>query len=253
MVQFEPDCPRRADRAPQIVRAARTERKQAEETQQLLVSELHHRIKNTLAGVQAIAQHTLRKAKDPAEFVESFSERIQSLARVHSLLTTATWQGADLRELIDDQLLQGSIDETRVAARGPPVHLEAEMTLHLALVLHELGTNAHKYGALSTQSGWVTIAWAVEDGMLRLLWEERGGPPVTSSTGRGFGTTLIDQSVKGDGGNAWMSVGADGILWEITLPLPKSIAADARTSGAPEVISSVLAPQRSSTPAKLDA
>jgi PAS domain S-box-containing protein len=221
-----------------------TERKQAEETQQLLISELNHRIKNTLASVQAIVQHTLRRTKDPTEFVNSFTGRIQALARVHSLLTTATWQGAGLRELIDDQLLQGSIDETRVAARGPPVHLEAEMTLHLALVLHELGTNAHKYGALSTPSGWVTIAWAVEGELLRLRWKERGGPPVTSPTGRGFGTTLIEQSVKGEGGNARMSVGTDGVLWEITLPLPNSIAADGRTSRAAEMISSVSAAQR---------
>jgi PAS domain S-box-containing protein len=232
-----------------------TERKHAEETQQLLVGELNHRIKNTLASVQAIVQHTLRRTKDPAEFVGSFTGRIQSLARVHSLLTTATWQGADLRELIDDQLLQGSIDETRVTTRGPPVHLEAEMTLHLALVLHELGTNAHKYGALSTPSGRVTIGWTVEGGSLRLRWEERGGPPVTSPTGRGFGTTLIEQSAKGEGGNARMSVRTDGILWEITLPLPKSIAADARKSRAPEVISSVLASQRTHvakrTPARL--
>jgi PAS domain S-box-containing protein len=232
-----------------------TERKQAEETQQLLVNELHHRIKNTLASVQAIAQHTLRRAKDPAEFVESFSGRIQSLARVHSLLTTATWQGADLRELIDDQLRQGSIDEIKIAARGPPVRLEAEMTLHLALVLHELGTNAQKYGALSTASGSVTITWMVEGGLLRLRWEERGGPPITSLTGRGFGTTLIEQSVKGEGGNARMSVGTDGVLWEITLPLPKPISAGGRTSRAPEVISSASAPQHTqvdrTTPAKL--
>lgn len=152
-----------------------TERKQAEETQKLLVSELNHRVKNTLASVQAIVQHTLRRTKNPAEFVDSFSGRIQSLARVHSLLTATTWRGADLRELIHDQLLQGSIDETRVAASGPPVHLEAQLALHMALVLHELGTNAHKYGALSTSSGGVTITWIMEGQSLSSRWEERGG------------------------------------------------------------------------------
>ena len=221
-----------------------TERKQAEETQQLLVDELNHRVKNTLAAVQAIAQHTLRKSRDPTEFVESFAGRIQSLARVHSLLTAATWRGADLRDLIHDQLLQGSIDETRITAWGPPVRLEAQMTLHLALVLHELGTNAHKYGALSAPSGWVTIGWTVEGGALRLRWQERGGPPVTSPTSRGFGTTLIEQSVKSEGGSARMSVGIDGVLWEVTLPLPEPIATDPSTSPAPEMISSMSTHQR---------
>ena len=220
-----------------------TERKQAEETQQLLVRELNHRVKNTLASVQAIVQHTLRKTKDPAEFVDSFAGRIQSLARVHSLLTASSWQDADLRDLINDQLLQGSIDETRVTASGPPVRLEAQMALHLALMLHELGTNAHKYGALSGPSGWVTIGWTVENRSLRLQWEERGGPPVTSPTSRGFGTTLIEQSVKSEGGRARMSVGKDGVLWNVTLPLPGPTATDA-TSRPPEMISSTSTRQR---------
>jgi len=222
-----------------------TERKQAEETQQLLVSELNHRVKNTLATVQAIVQYTLRKTKDPAKFVDSFAGRIQSLARAHSLLTTTTWRGADLRELICDQLLQGSIDETRITAWGPPVHLEAQLALHLALVLHELGTNAHKYGALSTPAGWVTISWMVEGGSLRLGWEERGAPPLTSPASRGFGTTLIEQSIKSEGGAARMSVGYDGILWELTVPLPDPNAANARKSGASEMISDVMPPHRS--------
>jgi PAS domain S-box-containing protein len=216
-----------------------TERKQAEDTQQLLISELNHRVKNTLASVQAIMQHTLRRTKDPAEFADSFAGRIQSLARVHSLLTTTTWRGADLRELIHDQLTQGSFDETRVSARGPPVRLEAQMTLHLALVLHELGTNAHKYGALSSPSGSIAIGWMVEGGLLRLRWEERGGPPVTSPTSRGFGTTLIEQCVKGEGGSARMSVGTDGVHWEITVQLPGPIAGDEVKPGASETVRSV--------------
>jgi PAS domain S-box-containing protein len=211
-----------------------SERKHAEETQKLLIGELNHRIKNTLANVQAIAQSTLRRSKDPAQFVDSFSGRIQSLARVHSLLTTATWKGADLRELVNDQLLQGSLGETRITVQGPPVRLEAEMTLRLALVLHELGTNAHKYGALSSSSGSVTIAWTVQDGVLHLRWAEHGGPPVTSPTGRGFGSMLIEHSTKGEGGDARMSVATDGILWEMTLPLPTSIPADIRASHASE-------------------
>jgi hypothetical protein len=97
-----------------------TDRKQAEETQNLLVSELNHRVKNTLASVQAIVQHTLRRTRDPAEFAESFAGRIQSLSRVHSMLTAGTWQGAELRDLTRDQLLHAAIDETRITAWGLP-------------------------------------------------------------------------------------------------------------------------------------
>jgi CheY-like chemotaxis protein/two-component sensor histidine kinase len=114
------------------------ERKKAEETQRLLVAELDHRVKNTLASVQAIAHQMLRLSKDPAEFVTSFSGRIQSLSRVHTMLSSATWQGVDLRDLIRDQLLAGAVDETRVTAWGPAVHLEAQLALHTALMLHEL-------------------------------------------------------------------------------------------------------------------
>jgi two-component sensor histidine kinase len=90
------------------------------------------------------------------------------MARVHSMLSEATWQGADLRGLIRDQLLSGPVDETRIEASGPPVRLEPQMALHMALMLHELGTNANKYGALSAPSGRVTVGWAVEEEFNRL-------------------------------------------------------------------------------------
>ena len=102
-----------------------TERKQAEQTQQLLIDELNHRVKNTLASVQAMVQHTLRRTQDPEEFVASFAGRIQSLARVHSLLSATTWKSADLRELIRDQLLHGAIDETRITRPGAAAALGA--------------------------------------------------------------------------------------------------------------------------------
>jgi two-component sensor histidine kinase len=199
-----------------------TERKQAEQTQQLLVSELNHRVKNTLASVQAIAQHTLRRTRDSAEFVTSFTGRIQSLSRVHSILSSSNWKGADLRQLIRDQLLLGSVDETRLTVRGPMVQLEPQTALHMALVLHELGTNAIKYGALSQRQGRVAISWTVERGMLRLRWTEQGGPPVRAPSSPGFGMTLIEQSVKGEGGDARLSLEADGIVWEITVPLGRA-------------------------------
>lgn len=195
------------------------ERKKAEETQQLLVAELNHRVKNMLANVQAIAHQMQRRTSDPAEFVTSFSGRIQSLSRAHTMLSTSTWQGVYLHHLIRDQLLAGAVDEARVTAWGPPVHLEAQLALHMALMLHELGTNAIKHGALSTTRGTVAISWSVADSVLRLRWEERGAPSVRAPVKRGFGSTLIEHSTKGEGGEALMSFGSDGVAWDLALPM----------------------------------
>ena len=195
------------------------ERKKAETTQQLLVDELNHRVKNTLANVQAITHLMLQRTKDPHEFATGFSDRIQSLSRVHSMLSAATWRGVDLLDLVRDQLLTGAVDETRITASGPPVHLEAQLALHVALTLHELGTNAIKHGALSTAIGVVRIRWSVPDAMLRLRWEERGVPVVDAPARRGFGRTLIEQSAKGEGGAAFMSIEGQGVVWNIALPL----------------------------------
>ncbi|HEX5508689.1 MAG TPA: response regulator [Pseudolabrys sp.] len=197
---------------------------QARRTQKLLTDELNHRVKNTLASVQAIVQQTLRTTKNPDDFASSFAGRIQSMSRVHSLLTAGAWKGADLRDIIRDQLLQGPVDETRLTAWGPSVHLEPQMAQHIALMLHELGTNSGKYGALSAARGWVTIGWTIDGTTLRLKWNERGGPPVSAPVRRGFGTTLIEQSSRAEGGGARMSIEADGIVWDITIPLPSYAA-----------------------------
>jgi two-component sensor histidine kinase/DNA-binding response OmpR family regulator len=194
-----------------------SERKRHEETQQLLVSELSHRVKNMLAVVQAIAQQTLRQAKDPAEFAASFGGRIQSMSRVHELLSESGWQGTDLQDIVRDQL--AAHEASRIAVSGPPVRLEPQVALHVALMLHELGTNSVKYGALSKAEGAVNVNWTVSDNRLHLEWRERGGPPVKSPLKRGFGTTLIEQTAKGEGGESHMIVEAGGLRWEITLPL----------------------------------
>ncbi|MFZ0839706.1 MAG: response regulator [Xanthobacteraceae bacterium] len=195
---------------------------EAENTRQLLLRELNHRVKNTLASVQAIAQQTMRSTKDPEEFAKRFSGRIQSLARVHALLSDATWQGADLRELIRDQLLHGPIDEARLTAWGPPVYLQPQMALHIAIMLHELGTNSVKYGALSALKGWVTINWTVVGDELNLRWIERGGPTVSAPSRRGFGTMLIEQSAKSEGGHAEQLIEPEGLTWKISMQLPRA-------------------------------
>ena len=213
-----------------------TERRQVEKTQQLLLQELNHRVKNTLASVQAIVQHTLRSTKDPVAFAASFSGRIQSLSRVHSLLTNTTWKGADLRDLIRDQVMLGPADETRLTAWGPAVQLEPQMTLHLALMLHELATNSAKYGALSVREGWITISWIVRNGVLELQWVERGGPVVSVPMTRGFGTKLIEQSAMSEGGTAEMVCDADGLSWNIALPLPGPEVSAAKERTAEHVV-----------------
>ena len=193
---------------------------EAENTRQLLVLELNHRVKNTLASVQAIAQQTMRSTKEPDEFTRRFFGRIQSLARVHALLTDSTWRGADLRELIRDQLLHGPVDEARLTAWGPTVHLQPQMAMHLAVMLHELGTNSMKYGALSVPKGWIAINWTVMADMLNVQWVERGGPIVSAPSRRGFGTTLIEQSAKSEGGKAEQLIEPDGLTWKISMRLP---------------------------------
>jgi PAS domain S-box-containing protein len=218
-----------------------TQRKQAEQTQRLLINELNHRVKNLLASVQVIVQHTLRKTKDPEEFASSFAGRIQSMARVHTLLTSSAWTGADLRELLRDQLDIGMVDEGRFTAWGPAVRLSPQMAMHVALMLHELATNSAKYGAVAAPNGWITVNWSVRDTVLMFRWQERGGPPVSAPASSGFGLRLIEQSAKSQGGGAHALWEAEGVTWEITIPLaesappitPKLAQANSRQSAAP--------------------
>jgi signal transduction histidine kinase len=225
-----------------------TDRKRAEETQRLLLSELNHRVKNMLAAVQAIAQQTLRRARDPVAFADSFSGRLQSMSRMHSLLTSTGWEGADLREVIRNQLLPGAVDDGRVTASGPPIQLDPQTALHTAMMLHELGTNSVKYGALSRLDGAVAISWTVSDHSLCLDWKERGGPAIKVPVGRGFGTTLIEQTVNGEGGSARRSIEEDGMHWEINLPLAR---VDDSSPDAPSDVRKVLrhGARTSATPA----
>lgn len=195
-----------------------TDRVRAEAHQQLLMGELNHRVKNTLASVQAIATQTLRHSSGPSDFAPTFIGRIHSLARAHSLLSNTTWQGASLRDLIDGQLDIGTVDLQRLQAAGPDVDLPPEPALHLALVLHEIMTNAHKYGALSTPAGRVDVHWALNNEEIKLVWTESGGPPVSPPTRKGFGTTLIERSLNAEGGRAEPNYRPDGLIWTITMP-----------------------------------
>jgi len=193
--------------------------RETEAMQALLTGELSHRVMNMLATVQAIASQTLRHCDDPADFVKSFGGRIQSMSRVHSQLSTNEWKGTQLRDIVRDQINLGPVDEAQISISGPPVYLDAANVPKVAMILHELGTNSLKYGALSKPEGKVTIAWAVNGQGLELRWAEDGGPPVAATIRRGFGTKLIESSAAAAGGEAKMLIGADGVRWTISLPL----------------------------------
>jgi PAS domain S-box-containing protein len=201
-----------------------TERKRAEEMQRLLVDELNHRVKNTLAMVQAIAAQSMRSAQSPGTFVSSFNGRVQAMARAHDLLIQTKLQGAEVTEIVREQVLLGGGEAGRVSCSGPLLLLDPQGAVQLSLVLHELATNARKYGALSVPAGRVSISWEVQTGRGRVLflrWQESGGPQVSAPTSRGFGTTLLERTLHGHGGEGSIRYAADGVVCEMRLPLPE--------------------------------
>ena len=200
-----------------------TERKAEEETRQLLLEELNHRVKNTLAIVQSLASQTLRRARNLAEFGSSFSGRLSALSNAHNILTETAWRGADLGSLVRDQLALGGAGSERYDCDGPEVWLDPQSAVRVALVLHELGTNARKYGALSVPEGRVTLAWEIDATdpvpLMRLHWREVDGPSIAPPRRRGFGSLLIEQSLRADGGSADMRFDPEGLLCTFRVPL----------------------------------
>ncbi|NIX77984.1 HWE histidine kinase domain-containing protein [Microvirga terricola] len=172
------------------------ERAQVQSQQALLIRELHHRVKNTLATVQAVVGATARSATNIDDFYQAFVGRIISLANTHSLLTEAVWQTASLRDILDKELSPyHDGNEGRIVLEGPPVELPSEAAVPIGMAIHELTTNAAKYGALSVDAATVTVQWALEscaEGLrLKLTWLERGGPAVTLPKKQGFGSRLL--------------------------------------------------------------
>lgn len=206
--------------------------RESEELQRMLTGELSHRVKNMLATVQAIASQTLRHSAEPHDFVQSFGGRIQSMSRVHSQLSANEWKGTQLRDVVQDQMKLGPVDEAQISARGPDVYLDATAVPKMAMILHELGTNSLKYGALSKTDGAVGIAWNVVGRVLEIRWTESGGPKVEEPIRRGFGSRLIEMSVRGAGGDAAMSVEAGGVRWDIAFPLAANPALAEAPAGA---------------------
>jgi PAS domain S-box-containing protein len=175
------------------------ERREAEEHQRLLINELNHRVKNTLATVQSIASQTLRNAGTAEEARGALESRLMALSRVHDVLTRENWDGADMRAIVAEAIEPYSNPgEDRMHLSGERVRVPPRMALALAMALQELATNAVKYGALSNETGEVHIDWRDGDGRLHLIWRETGGPPVKAPRRRGFGTRLIERSLASD-------------------------------------------------------
>jgi PAS domain S-box-containing protein len=205
-----------------------TERKMFEEHQRLLLAELSHRVKNTLAVVHSIALQTLRRSGSLEAFGDSFRGRISALSRAHSLLTRSQWKSAGLEELIRQTLAPyGASGSPQIEIAGPQVALRPKPALALALVLHELATNAVKYGSLSAAAGRLCVRWTAEKGSpLRIDWRESGGPAVSEPCSRGFGRTLIEQAVAHelDGAVQFEFLQA-GLICRIHAPLTSELAA----------------------------
>jgi PAS domain S-box-containing protein len=198
--------------------------KRSEEHQRLLINELNHRVKNTLATVQSIATQTLRNAPTAGEAKNALEGRLLALSRAHDVLTRENWEGAELREIAAQALEPYSHRaEDRLHLRGPKVRLSPRMALALAMVLQELATNAVKYGALSNATGEIRITWRVDGkapARLHLQWEESGGPPVQAPTRRGFGTRLIERSLAQDlDGEVRIEFASRGVTCTVDAPI----------------------------------
>lgn len=197
-----------------------TERKSAERRLKLLMAEVDHRAKNMLARVLVLVRTT--RADTVQDFVKTTQGRIHALARAHALLAGSRWSGADLRRLVEEELAPFRTDEERVRLVGPYVTLTPKGAQALAIVLHELATNATKYGALSRLSGRVDVVWMLDRHCLTLRWTETGGPPAHPPAQRGTGTTVIERSVRHElDGSVRFNWGADGLACTLFIPAEK--------------------------------
>ena len=206
-----------------------TERKLAEQHKKLLLDELNHRVKNTLATVQALAAHTARNAQSAEDFRRRFEPRLLALSAAHDRLTKNDWRGANLAEIVGGELEAHSGAGSRVSAEGPDIVLPPRVSLSLSMALHELATNALKYGALSVPNGRVDIYWSVgrDPGSpyptkLRISWSESGGPPIAQPTSEGFGSRLLRVTAAELKGELTVDWKPDGLEWVLEFPLSSS-------------------------------
>jgi PAS domain S-box-containing protein len=200
-----------------------TERKQHEEREHLLMREVNHRAKNMLSVVDAIAHQTA--TRNPVDFVERFSERIQALSANQDLLVRNEWRGVDVGELVQAELAHfADLIGSRVAVHGPKLRLNAASSQAIGLALHELGTNAGKYGALSTDAGHVDIGWSTDGDTFTMSWTEREGSPVSAPKRRGFGTIVMEaMAERSVGGKVNLGYAPTGVTWRLTCPAANAL------------------------------
>jgi PAS domain S-box-containing protein len=205
------------------VRDIRAER-MAGERQQLLLNELNHRVKNSLASVQAIALHSFRGVS--LDNLDNFNGRLLALSRAHDVLREASWQSPSIREVIDGAV--ETFGSERFDITGPDCAIDTKAAVSLSMVLHELGTNAAKYGALTAAEGTVHLSWTLDDRgdavSIDLRWEERNGPAIGTPGRAGFGMKLIRQAAAEFGGSADLDFRPDGLSCAIHATMPKSAA-----------------------------
>lgn len=202
-----------------------TDRRMHEEHLQLLVNELNHRVKNTLSTVQSMTRQTLGNAESLEDGNDKIEARLLALSRAHDVLTRENWHSADIQDIVTGAI--ASYD-SRFAQRfvfdGPACRLDPKRALAVAMALHELATNAMKYGALSHDAGTVHIDWTIVQAAgtesLHLAWRETGGPAVEPPTQRGFGSRLLESGLPNDlGGDVTLEYAADGVVFRARIPL----------------------------------
>jgi PAS domain S-box-containing protein len=200
-----------------------TERKQAEERQNLLAREVDHRAKNALALAQSIVR--LTRGEDVKAYIQAVEGRINALARVHTILSLSSWQGAEIGKLVDEELAPYS-NSDQIVFGGSEIRLQPATAQTLALALHELVTNSAKYGALSTLSGRLSIKWERKADMLKMVWEERNGPVVEKPVSRGFGTRSVIASIESQlGGQAEFDWRSEGLICRLSVPIVQDMMA----------------------------
>jgi two-component sensor histidine kinase len=206
-----------------------TDARIAQEHQGLLINELNHRVKNTLATVQSVVGQTLRRATTPSQARHDIDARLVALSRAHDVLTRENWEGASIAE-IAFRAVEPFEARGRFHLSGPELRLNPRLSLAIAMTLHELATNALKYGALSNETGEVRVSWLRREEMgksarLRLVWTEHGGPPVVAPLTRGFGTMLIERSFAFEvEGAARLIFEPGGLVCEIDAPIDGSLS-----------------------------
>src|SRR6266404_94597 len=204
-----------------------TERKRAEERQLLLMRELNHRTKNLLSVVQSIANQTV--ASNPSDFAERFSRRIQALSANQDLLVRSEWRGVEIEDLVRAQLAHfADLIGARIMIEGPHLSVTPSAAQSIGMALHELATNAGKYGSLSDDHGGVTIDWRLEDGQFSIGWIEHDGPHVKPPKRRGFGSTIISAVAEASvGGEVELDYASTGVVWRLKCSASKALSLEA--------------------------